>query len=307
MKVILADGFFAINERSPSESAFGVSAGYSVGVFKKTDNIRHFNKPKETIHVVVKKGTADVPAVIEAVEVKVPVLEKNEVVITTDVANPNTIFTLMLMDGRELPDGIDLASDSGLNPRSRSIHFDRESPAFFYRVGLKQVLEDMGLPLVSNRPVDITDIVEAVMDMGAQEVIAVGRKEIAKISHDEYFREQKGIVGLWVVGADKPSSFARIYQDGMMISVIYLEGKKQIVVSTDPKTNYDFGGRDAGKIRLDVETAGIKFAGSAHSSGSAKGIEYTEEDAKRVFEEIAQDPEKYIVIPAKKRGGGGVD
>lgn len=306
MKVFLVDGFGFINEQEPSEdrSPFKIGAKYSVGI-KATDGTRHFNKPHDVMSVVKEKATKDTPVIVEEVRVEVPRVGENEVVVIRHI-DPKVLFTLMLMSGRELPD-IDLNRDDGLNPRSRSIRFDRLSPAFFYRVGLQQLAKDLELPLVSLRPVEITGIIETMMNKPVEEVIAIGRTEIAKISFDEGFKGQIGNVGFWIVEKGQPSSFARIYQDGMEISVIFIEKYRQIVISSDPKTNYDFGGRDVGKLRNPVEVEGIRFSGSAHSSGSPRGTEYTAMDAERVFQAIALEPEKYIVIPPKRRGGGGDD
>lgn len=120
----------------------------------------------------------------------------------------------------------------------------------------------------------------------------------------EGLRGREGLVGLYVIGEALPRSVARLYPDGIRISVTYLKKEGQIVISTHPKSAYDFGVRKIGSEEENSIVAGIVFFGSAHSAGSERGVVRSWKDAENVFWEISRDPKKYEVIPPKRRGSG---
>lgn len=124
-------------------------------------------------------------------------------------------------------------------------------------------------------------------------------------SEAEGLRARAGNVGLYRIGKCLPRSEARRYPDEMEISVAYLEKERRILISTHPKSSYDFGPRYAGKEEIRTEVAGITFQGSSHSAGSVVEKPCTWEDAKKVYGEIIVNAEKYIFNfnPSKRSCG----
>jgi hypothetical protein len=120
---------------------------------------------------------------------------------------------------------------------------------------------------------------------------------------------RSGNVGFWSIESGEASSVARHYQDGMEIAVVCLEEYGKIVLFSHPKTNYNFEGQKGAETNNceGVEIAGINFKGSVHSAGSMPNKRFSMETAIEVFNSIARDPERFIVIPPARKSRGGED
>lgn len=266
----------------------------------------------------------------------IPVIPEDEPV-AIGRFDADTFVGLLRIYGRPLPP-VDFELMAEIDVKSKSIVCDRRTDTFCYIIGLEEmavrVFErlqgQLVLPveigprgtwerrsyvhchstfleeLVSQKPLEVTVLAEALAAESAETIIALGRELVEEMEARECLVRQEKNVGLYLVKKGQPSSLARTYRCGVQIAVIYLEKQGRVIISTHPHTHYDFGVRMIDKkTEKKTSVADIVFSGSTHSVGSPRGVACTPEDAERVFRKIVEDPEKYYLEPPKRRGGGG--
>jgi hypothetical protein len=285
MKVLLANEMLEVYMKTNGTvvtptTQFCYGAAYSIGA-GRVDPPYHFDH-----HEVTLDGRCRAPCN----DPKIPVIGKDDKVIITRM-DADTFVGLLRMGGISLPE-VDFQYMERMDLKGKSICTDRNDPTLQYMLGVERLAAEIGIPQVEHHPVDITPYVEKMMEKSPEEIIALGR-EIAMEKERRKADERFGNVTLWYIGFHEPSSPARTYRDGVDVAVVLLREYGQIVISSNPKTNLNFEER---------EICGIKFTGSAHSSGSSRKLQYAAADARKVAREIFQDLEKYVIVPpARKR------
>jgi hypothetical protein len=279
MKVFLASGVYQIYAKTADKVPKAgdrnfIGARYSIGA-------RRVCPPFHFDHYDPAIGYHESPCNDE----NIPVIGENDAVIVTGL-KPDTFVGLLRMAGKELPQ-IDLSIMEEIDLAGKLLHPRNLNPTVYYMAGIEVLALQIGFPSVDRDPVDVTSIIEKMMEKTAEEIIALGREAIMQSQNKKGFITQEKNVGFWSIGPNDPSSVARDYTN-VDIVVVFLEKYKQIVISTNPKSDYDVSNR---------VIAGIQFKGSIHSSGSSRKEEYKLKDAEEVFNKIVKNPEEYIVIP----------
>jgi len=155
-----------------------------------------------------------------------------------------------------------------------------EVPVRQWMVGILQLLRKLNFPRWQGEDIDVTDIIASIISHSDENIIRMGKEEMVRgeKAYQLTLECKKNGVGFWhqKMPADSfdPS---RPYADGYNIVVIYREQFKAIGLYANPKTEIVLGGR---------EIAGIEFAGREQACGSPRGVEYSLQDANRVYEAL---------------------
>lgn len=209
---------------------------------------------------------------------KVPRLGADDTVEITHI-DADSLLGLARMAGIEMPRlDYDLIEAIDLGGSSASPELD--DPSYLYMVGVNETAKALGFPRAGKAPIDVTDLVETMLAIPADEYIETGRS--ASSRSESTYRDtevaRRGDVGLWAIGSDDPLDPSRPYRDGVACVVVYRDHFKSISVYCDPKSPYQFGGETL---------AGIPFAGHPKACGSPRGEDFTLDEARAVFNDVA--------------------
>lgn len=247
-----------------SGNGYSVEAGLADGQF-------HFDHHR---------NHADQPA--PCVDRRIPILGIDDVVEITHI-DADTLCGLLRMAGRALPE-VDLFLMERIDLNGSSIVEDRFDPTLLYMVGVGEVVRGMKFPRVSaeNPVIDVTELIFDMFERIDFDIIEIGREatkrsEAANIDCRKAISES-GRVGLWVIGATDALDPSRPYADRVEVVVVFRRHYESISIYCPPLSSFGFEGKTV---------AGIEFAGHPKACGSPRGVAMTEEDAVRVFEEIA--------------------
>lgn len=160
-----------------------------------------------------------------------------------------------------------------------SICKDKTNDNLAFFLGVTNYARKIGFPRVSAEAQDVTDYVQQLLDTPFYEFLQFGKSVIEK-SEASYVSDKVTSFGN-VILFDKPSNSSldpsRPYEDGFDLVVVYNQAFKSISLYASPNYNITLS---------DKEYAGILFQGRAKACGSPRGVEYTLEDAKKVFEDL---------------------
>lgn len=213
---------------------------------------------------------------------RIPVIGVDNCVEITHI-DADCFVGLLCMAGKELPE-VDLALMERIDLNGSSVVDDRFNPTLLYMVGVGELARSLRFPRPSAEgPVDVSELVEAMMAKTTEEVIAIGR-DATERSEAAYVDCRKAIsasgkVGFWAIGPADPLDPSRPYQDGVEAVVVFRRHYESVSIYCSPSSPLGFGGQTV---------AGIPFAGHPKAAGSPRGQAMTEEDAQRVFEAIAE-------------------
>lgn len=167
-----------------------------------------------------------------------------------------------------------------LDCNGTSICKDKTNDNLAFFIGVTNYARKIGFPRVSSEAQDVTDYVQQLLDTPFYEFLQFGKSVIEK-SEASYVSDKVTSSGN-VILFDKPSNSSldpsRPYEDGFDLVVVYNQAFKSISLYASPNYNITLS---------DKEYAGILFQGRAKACGSPRGVEYTLEDAKKVFEDLA--------------------
>lgn len=211
---------------------------------------------------------------------RVPVVGVDDVVEISHI-DADTFVGLLRMSGRELPQ-VDFALMERIDLNGSSVCPDKFNPTLLYMVGVGQIARDLKFPRASAEgPTDVTAFVEAIMAKTEAEIIATGRAatEKSEAAYGGCCEGKVGRVGYWVIGPDDPLDPSRPYEGGVAVVVVHRTHYESISIYCDPKSEYVFGGK---------VVAGIEFAGHPKAAGSPRGVKFSAEDGRRVFDEIVE-------------------
>lgn len=210
---------------------------------------------------------------------RIPVISDDDCVEITHI-DADTFVGLLRMAGRELPK-VDFALMEQVDLNGSSICADKFNPTLLYMVGIGQVAREIRFPRPSaDGPVDVSNVVEAMMAKTTDEIIEIGRTatEKSEAAYRDCCVACESKVGYWVVGPGDPFDPSRPYEDGIQIVVVHRTHYKSLSIYCDPKSEYEFGGQ---------MVAGILFAGHPKAAGSPRGVEFGAENGKDVYNEIS--------------------
>ena len=236
------------------------------------DNVKHFDHHGEHSNYPAPSNNTDIPK-----------LAPDDVVEITHI-DTDTLLGLMRMAGKDIPSNLDLELIEQVDLNGSSVIKDRTDESYLYMLGVNEKAKQIGFPSPSEEPADVTEKVMQLMGTPTQELIKIGREASGRseAAYNDTWVAREGKVGLWAVDADDALDPSRPYADGIDVVVVYKDHYKNISVYCSPSSEYAFG---------NTTIAGIPFAGHPKASGSPRGEEFSQEDAKRVFEELVSKVE----------------
>lgn len=234
------------------------------------DNIHHFDHHGQHSHYPP-----------PSTNLQVPRLKPDDIVEITHV-DADTLIALYRMAGEVVPGEIDLRLVEDFDLHGSSVVKDLTDPTFLWIRGLAKARDLVNFPPAGPKePVDVTDQIYRIFKMPFNQVVQYG--EELQTKSEQLYREgleaEDGTVGFWVTGGHGDFDPFRPYLDEYKITVVYRKQDQQIGLYAAQDTDYMLG---------NTEIAGIKFLGHAKACGSPRGAKYTQQDAQRVFEELAQ-------------------
>ncbi len=213
---------------------------------------------------------------------RIPAVPEGSVVEITHL-DADTFVGLLRMAGRPVP-GVDLFLMEQIDLNGSSVCSDRFNPTLLYMVGVGELARGLKFPRPSTEgPVDVSELVEAMMAKTTEEIIEIGR-DATERSETAYADcrvaiSPSGRVGFWAIGPTDPLDPSRPYTDGVEAVIVYRSHYASISIYCSPTSPLQFGGETV---------AGILFVGHPKAAGSPHGQAMIEGDARRVFEEIAE-------------------
>ncbi|ACQ51173.1 teicoplanin resistance protein VanZ (plasmid) [Clostridium botulinum] len=239
--------------------------GYSIEA-GKVDNLKHFDHHGQFEHYPSPCNNN-----------QIPIAEENSTIEITHM-DADTYVGILRLLGKDLPN-IDLEMLEQIDNNGSSICRDKYNKALLYQLGIGRLQRNLKIPRVSEERVDVTSIIEEILKYSTEKIIKIGEK-VQESSEKAYInslkRKQKNKI-LFSINAQDDLNPSRAYEDSYDIVVVYRQHYKTISIYCNPKSQYVFAGK---------EVAGIKFDGHPQSCGSPRGMEMTEEEALKVFEEI---------------------
>jgi hypothetical protein len=212
---------------------------------------------------------------------RIPVIVGDECVEITHI-DADTYVGLLRMAGRPIPE-IDLLLMEQIDLNGSSACSDRFDPTLLYMVGIGELARGLKFPRPSAEgSIDVSELVEVMFVKTTEEIVELGRNATER-SEATYAGCRKAIslsgrVGFWAIGPTDPLDPSRPYDDGVEAVIVYRQYYQSVSIYCSPFSPLQFGGE---------MVAGIIFAGHPKAAGSPRGTAMTEEDAQRVFAEIA--------------------
>lgn len=187
----------------------------------------------------------------------------------------DTLIALGKIDGRDFT-GLDLDLIAKVDLNGSSVVKDKFDRSLLFMVGVGAISREMQIPRPTPEGVDISDQVFSLLGLPTKAIVEAGRNAqlLSEKAYSECLVDKIGDMGFWSIGPSDPLDQSRPYEDGIDIIVVYRQHYKSISIYCNPKTSHAFAGE---------EIAGIKFAGHPKACGSPRGVDYTEEDARRVY------------------------
>lgn len=248
---------------------YGIGEFYSIEA-GQADGLRHFDH-HDQLHRANPAPCADT---------RIPVVGEDEIIVITHM-DADTYIGILRLVGQPLPE-VDFALMERVDLNGSSVVEDLFDPTLLYMVGIGQLARDLKFPRPStDGPVEVSELVEAMMAKTSEEITALGREtqEKAEAAYRDCAVERTGAVGLWVVGPTDALDPSRPYQDGVEVVVVFRRHYQSISVYCSPDAKHAFGGQ---------ELAGIQFAGHPKAAGSPRGVAFAEADASRVFAAVCE-------------------
>jgi hypothetical protein len=211
---------------------------------------------------------------------KIPVLGPDDTVEITHI-DADTLLGLFRMAGAAMPKlDYDLIEQVDLN--GGSVVKDKSNHSYLFMLGVHLLARGLDFPRSEKKPQDVTQKVYEMIRTPIEKYIELGREsqEASEKAFKERLVEKKGNVGFWVVDENDAFNPSRPYDDGFDCVVVYRKHFKSISIYCAPTNDFEFGNRDVG---------GIEFAGHAKACGSPRGEDFALDDAKRVFEVVADE------------------
>ncbi|APR02803.1 hypothetical protein CLQ_13668 (plasmid) [Clostridium botulinum Af84] len=208
---------------------------------------------------------------------QIPVAEEDSIIEITHM-DADTYVGILRLLGKDLPN-INLEMLEQIDNNGSSICRDKYNPALLYQLGIQKLQIDLGFPRVTENRTNVTFIVKEMLKYSMEKIIKIG-EEFQKSSEKAYkncaLRKENNKI-LFVISSKDNLIPSRAYEDNYDIVVVYRKRYKTISIYCNPKSQYAFAGK---------EVAGIKFDGHPQACGSPRGMEMTEEQALKVWEEI---------------------
>ncbi|WP_434284705.1 teicoplanin resistance protein VanZ [Clostridium botulinum] len=208
---------------------------------------------------------------------QIPVAEEDSIIEITHM-DADTYVGILRLLGKDLPN-INLEMLEQIDNNGSSICRDKYNPALLYQLGIGRLQRNLKIPRVSEERVDVTHIIEEMFNYSTKKIINIGEEvqESSEEAYIDYVRSKKENKILFSINAQDNLNPSRAYEDDYDIVVVYRKHYKTISIYCNPKSQYAFAGK---------EVAGIKFDGHPQACGSPRGMEMTEEQALKVWEEI---------------------
>ena len=150
-----------------------------------------------------------------------------------------------------------------------------------YTIGISAKAKELNFPRVTQEQQDVTEIVLKLVNFMNihEDVVRLGREtqEKAEESYKKcLIKKEKGI---FLINQSNGLNVdpSRAYEDGAEVVIMYRECWKTISKYCNPKNNLSYA---------DKTICGIKFGGHPKACGSPRGIEFTFNDAKNIYNEI---------------------
>lgn len=242
--------------------------GYSIEA-EKADNIRHFDH-----HGEFEKYNS--PCNNDKIK---PIENLDEAIIEITHMDADTFLGILRLLDVGLPN-IDLFILEQIDNNGSSICKDKFDKTLLYMIGIGKLQRNLKFPRVSAEPQDVTNIVQSMFNYSIEDIIKIGKQAQIK-AEDSYFNcEIENLLFskiLFSINEDDNLDPSRAYEDNYKVVVVYRQHYKSISIYCNPKSDYTFESKTI---------AGIEFNGHPKACGSPRGIEYTEEQAKQVYNAI---------------------
>lgn len=236
----------------------------------KADNINHFDHHGEFSNFPSPCNNKSIPR-----------LDKNifNTIYISHIDSDTAIALRKMLTGYKF--GGDTNIIELIDNNGSSVIEDKFDWNLLYTIGIITKARELNFPRVSSVPQDVTEIIfQLVNFMNIHEdVVRLGREtqEKVEVSYKKcLLKKEKGIFLInQANGLNVDPS--RAYEDGAEVVVMYRECWKTISIYCNPNNNLSYAGRIINNI---------KFGGHSKACGSPRGIEFSYEDAEKVYNEI---------------------
>jgi len=231
------------------------------------DNVKHFDHHGEYSSYPAPSNNTEIPR-----------LGPNDIVEITHV-DADTLLGLFRMSGLPMPE-LDYDLIEKVDVNGSSVVENRMNDSYSFMVGVNSIAKDIGFPRTEKEPQEVTDKIKKMLRIPVANYIKVGKEATrqAEQTLKNNLVSKEGKVGLWAVGKEDSFDPSRPYDDGYACVVVYRKHFKSISIYCAPSNDYQFGNNNV---------AGIHFAGHPKACGSPRGEDFSLEDAKKVFDEVA--------------------
>ena len=236
----------------------------------KADNIHHFDHHGEFSNFPSPCNNKSIPR-----------LDKN-VFNTIYISHIDSDTAIAL---RKMLTGCKFGGDANIieliDNNGSSVIEDKFDWNLLYTIGISAKAKELNFPRVSENPQDVTEIVLKLVNfMNIHEDI----DRLGKLTQERVEEAYKKCLvnkekGIFLINQANGLNVdpSRAYEDGAEVVVMYRECWKTISIYCNPKNNLSYA---------DKTICGIKFCGHPKACGSARGIEFTFNDAKNIYNEI---------------------
>lgn len=247
MKIILTS--------KPTYQAFSVEAG-------KHDNEKHFDH-----HGI------DAPSPCNNKDI-LPIKEDSFIEITHFDAD--TFIGILRLLGKDLPENIDMSIMEQID-NNGTLNVTEYDRTLLYMTGLKGISHRLDFPRVTEGPINVTNFIHLIINTPLNDIIDEGKKIVTE-SHEAYDRSFKNYFGgicLFSVGEKDSVDVSMAYKKGHFLAIVYRERYKSISLYAHPESHL---------VLNNKKYSNILFEGHEKACGSPRGIEYTFEDARTIYE-----------------------
>lgn len=230
------------------------------------DNKRHFDHHGEFSHAISPCNNNNIKSI------------EGDAVIYITHMDADTYVGILRLLGLNVPK-IDLDLLELIDLNGSSVCEDKFNSTLLYAIGVGAIQREIKFPRCSEEEQDVTKYISTLLRTSTEKFIEAGKKtqEKSEKSYKECLVNKNNNIAFFSINAQDALDPSRAYEDGIDIVIVYRQHYKTISIYCNPKTSYAFAGKTI---------AGITFGGHPQACGSPRGVEFKEEDAKKVYSEI---------------------
>ena len=205
-------------------------------------------------------------------------------VIQVSHLDADTLLGVMRLLGLSLP-SLDLELMEKIDLNGSSVCDNIYDQTRLYMVGISEYSRELKFPRVSDQIQDVSDYIYHLLLIPEDLIIERGLVSTQKseATYANCLKQGGDIVGdlkygFWSIGSSDPLDPSRPYQDNYSIVVVYRSHFKTVSIYCNPAVS------SISDVRGSF--GGYQFAGHPKAAGSPRGIEITEADAFRIYNDV---------------------